>query len=435
MEELRKTISNTTNPNEIIDGISLLHQAIKIGDSESVRNLLEKGADPNKSDLNELPPIHYCIKQHQIDCLKVLLSHNSDPNLALKDGASPLFTAIQFSFDEALNELINAGADINHQRNLTFETPLFFAIHIRNSKATEILLSKGCSRVCGSNHAIVDSLKYGDIESFRIILQNYPKDILLKDESGISVTDLAKKNIDPAFELLLLTKIHVDNCNDEKFIAKLKETILKDINETRKLFPQQIESFLELNDFLSSIIRIEREVVRFDELIEKKSKIINNRLVLLNGSHDKSPLQEHFNELAEKWEAKIQESEQIYTSFLASVHTPESKAAIKRWSNYVQTRNQFFIHLMTESKYIIGGKEFIDSEIAKCTSIINELSSLKDWHQSQTQSYQKEIVSFTRKVRTAYHNHQILNNPEEILGKVQLLNTQINETNPDLFNQ
>ena len=433
MEELRKTISNAANPNEIKDGITLLHTAIKLGDSESILKLIEKGANPNITESSELPPVHYCIKQHQLECLKVLLSHKADPNLALKDGTTPVFTAIQFSFNEALNELINSGADINHQRNLTLETPLLFAIHIRNSKAAEILITKGCVRTCFNNIAIIDSLKYGDIETFRVIMQKYPKDLLLKDENGVSVSDLAMNCIDPAFELLILTKLNTDNCNDTKFIAALKETILNDINRARKLFSQPVESFSELSEFLSNLIRIEREVVRFDEFIEAKSKLINNRLVLLNGTHEKSPLKDNIKELENSWESKIRESEQLYTSFLGTVHTPESKAAIKRWSQYVQTRSQFFLHIMNESKYIIGDQEFIKSETTNCNNILNELTSVKNWHQSQTTVFQSEIVTFTRKVRIAIHNHQILNSPEEILGKVQILNTQINKTNPDLF--
>nr|BAE01031.1 unnamed protein product [Macaca fascicularis] len=158
------------------EGFCALHLAASQGHWKIVQILLEAGADPNATTLEETTPLFLAVENGQIDVLKLLLQHGANVNgshsmcgwnslhqasfqenaeiikLLLKKGANkecqddfgitPLFVAAQYGKLESLSILISSGANVNCQA-LDKATPLFIAAQEGHTKCVELLLSSG----------------------------------------------------------------------------------------------------------------------------------------------------------------------------------------------------------------------------------------------------------------------------------------------------
>ncbi|XP_033031608.1 ankyrin repeat and SOCS box protein 3 isoform X2 [Trachypithecus francoisi] len=158
------------------EGFCALHLAASQGHWKIVQILLEAGADPNATTLEETTPLFLAVENGQIDVLKLLLQHGANVNgshsmcgwnslhqasfqenaeiikLLLKKGANkecqddfgitPLFVAAQYGKLESLRILISSGANVNCQA-LDKATPLFIAAQEGHTKCVELLLSSG----------------------------------------------------------------------------------------------------------------------------------------------------------------------------------------------------------------------------------------------------------------------------------------------------
>ncbi|XP_028716708.1 ankyrin repeat and SOCS box protein 3 isoform X4 [Peromyscus maniculatus bairdii] len=158
------------------EGFCALHLAVSQGHWKITQILLEAGADPNATTLEETTPLFLAVESGRIDVLKLLLQHGANVNgfhsmcgwnslhqasfqgnaeiikLLLKNGAdrecqddfgiTPVFVAAQYGKLESLNILILSGANINCQAS-DKATPLFIAAQEGHIKCVELLLSSG----------------------------------------------------------------------------------------------------------------------------------------------------------------------------------------------------------------------------------------------------------------------------------------------------
>ncbi|CAK6435081.1 unnamed protein product [Pipistrellus nathusii] len=158
------------------EGFSALHFAAHRGHWKIVQILLEAGADPNATTLEETTPLFLAVENGRMDVLRLLLRYGANVNgshsmcgwnalhqasfqenteiikLLLKRGASkecqddfgitPLFVAAQYGKLESLSILISSGANVNCQA-LDKATPLFIAAQEGHTECVELLLSSG----------------------------------------------------------------------------------------------------------------------------------------------------------------------------------------------------------------------------------------------------------------------------------------------------
>ncbi|XP_048971456.1 ankyrin repeat and SOCS box protein 3 isoform X4 [Canis lupus dingo] len=158
------------------EGFCALHLAASQGHWKIVQILLEAGADPNATTLEETTPLFLAVENGQIDVLRLLLRHGANVNgshsmcgwnalhqatfqenaeiikLLLKKGANkecqddfgitPLFVAAQYGKLESLSILISSGANVNCQA-LDKATPLFIAAQEGHIECVELLVSSG----------------------------------------------------------------------------------------------------------------------------------------------------------------------------------------------------------------------------------------------------------------------------------------------------
>jgi ankyrin repeat protein len=84
----------------------------------AARILISQGAEVNKTGWSAL---HYAATKGHIDMIKYLLDHSAYIDAESPNGTTPLMMATQYSTQQTVQTLINAGADptIKNQLNLT----------------------------------------------------------------------------------------------------------------------------------------------------------------------------------------------------------------------------------------------------------------------------------------------------------------------------
>ncbi|XP_040467705.1 ankyrin repeat and SOCS box protein 3 isoform X1 [Falco naumanni] len=158
------------------EGMCALHLSARYGSLESVRVLLEAGADPNEVTTEATTPLFLAVENGHADIVNLLLQHGANVKgphcwsgwnslhqasfqgcteimkILLEKGASkeckddfgitPLFVAAQYGKLESLRLLVSHGADVNSQAK-DKATPLLIAAQEGHVACVELLLSKG----------------------------------------------------------------------------------------------------------------------------------------------------------------------------------------------------------------------------------------------------------------------------------------------------
>jgi ankyrin repeat protein len=99
-------------------GMTALAWATTRGDISTMRQLLRKGADPNRADSQGRITLHHWVKGGNHDCLKVLLDAGAEPDRPDKFGETPLLRAMYFFKNvevRSLELLIARGANPHRQ--------------------------------------------------------------------------------------------------------------------------------------------------------------------------------------------------------------------------------------------------------------------------------------------------------------------------------
>ncbi|RFU75577.1 ankyrin repeat [Trichoderma arundinaceum] len=96
-----------------------LHLAIEHGSAETVKLLLEAGANVNIASVNGATPLHVALgakggPQSKLDeVIEILLAASADPNAASLDGTTPLHLAAEHGANSTVHMLLEVGADAN----------------------------------------------------------------------------------------------------------------------------------------------------------------------------------------------------------------------------------------------------------------------------------------------------------------------------------
>ncbi len=145
-------------------GVTALHQAASAGDVESVRLLLAKGADVNALDKRGDSALMGAAAIGSVEWVRLLLSKGARVNVArtsyttAKHGqialvkVTALILAAPYGSPELIQELVDAGADVN-ARDSRDMTPLMFAVgsEHQNAGVVRVLLRAGAAVNAKSN--------------------------------------------------------------------------------------------------------------------------------------------------------------------------------------------------------------------------------------------------------------------------------------------
>ena len=110
-------------------GESLLHIASLFNQVESVKLLLQYGAEINAKNNKLNTPLHYaCACSTSNEVVKLLIERGAEVNSLNEEGTTPIFNAVTQKNFDAINILLENNADINIVSEKVGMTPLIAAI-------------------------------------------------------------------------------------------------------------------------------------------------------------------------------------------------------------------------------------------------------------------------------------------------------------------
>ncbi|XP_035680018.1 protein phosphatase 1 regulatory subunit 27-like [Branchiostoma floridae] len=96
----------------------VLHSVVHEGDAAELGRILtfrRNTVDVDATTHTGLTAVHLAVLQHDVDCVKVLLSHGADCNIQDSNGYTPLHTAAAAGFVDVVGLLLLHGADLSLQ--------------------------------------------------------------------------------------------------------------------------------------------------------------------------------------------------------------------------------------------------------------------------------------------------------------------------------
>jgi palmitoyltransferase len=117
-----------------------LVRAANAGDLETVKRLIEDGADPNSVDQHGMGPL---LNFHP-EVTRYLLEHGADPDLQRNENIAPVLVGVCGNF-ECLRLMVKAGANVNLASEHNGETALHDVAGGNDTRAVRLLLDHGAN--------------------------------------------------------------------------------------------------------------------------------------------------------------------------------------------------------------------------------------------------------------------------------------------------
>jgi len=167
-----------------MDGMTLMHVAIRNGRKNVAEYLLSKHANINAKErfIGGFTPLHEAISgRHGIDLVQLLLDHGAVVDCKDEAGLTPLYRACTFYKCDygVVRLLLDQGASLDN-KDKRGRTPLFHACLQRNVELMELLLDNGAQIDSKDNEgctALFRAVQQNKIESVRLLV-NRGADIL-----------------------------------------------------------------------------------------------------------------------------------------------------------------------------------------------------------------------------------------------------------------
>ncbi|RDH84503.1 MAG: hypothetical protein DIZ80_03215 [endosymbiont of Galathealinum brachiosum] len=121
----------------------VLVDAVINGDIKQVKALLESGSKPDVFNVDGITPLHMAVYNENSEIVKDLLKKGANPNLIGKgeiEGLSPLMLAVDVKSEEIISNLLGFGANPLLQSS-DLNTPLHFVIRVENNQAAIAMIN------------------------------------------------------------------------------------------------------------------------------------------------------------------------------------------------------------------------------------------------------------------------------------------------------
>lgn len=157
-------------------------KAVKRGDIPAAKKFLENGADINARDSSKNTALqiavrnvairHVDFRDNDIEMVRMLIKAGADLTLLDQSENNIVGSAVEYDASEAVEVLIEAGAEIE-VGNKRGETPLFYAAAY-GRKALPILIQAGADVNTANNDgdtALMYAAKLGEVEAIRLLIE------------------------------------------------------------------------------------------------------------------------------------------------------------------------------------------------------------------------------------------------------------------------
>jgi len=124
-------------------GNTVLVDAVKNQDAESVRALLKQHVDVNAPEADGTTALHWAAHWGDLETVDALLREGANVSALNRYGATPLSEAVRISSGALVEKLLKAGADPNTLTTAQAETVLMKASREGNVEAVKALLDNG----------------------------------------------------------------------------------------------------------------------------------------------------------------------------------------------------------------------------------------------------------------------------------------------------
>lgn len=120
-------------------GLTALHEAVRLGATECVQSLLKAGANIRHVDLSRTSPLASACAYGRVNSVKLLLEHKADVNHANSRGETSLLMACRNGHVECAELLIKHGAKVNKPDNHS-RSALFWAAFTGRLECAQLLI-------------------------------------------------------------------------------------------------------------------------------------------------------------------------------------------------------------------------------------------------------------------------------------------------------
>ena len=159
-----------------------LHRASHSGDLEAMARLLDR--DP--SALNELAtffvdprrstitPLMWAVRSQKSQSVRMLLDRGADVNIADQLGRTALHDAAKAGSTAIVRQLVDAGADINRLTK-SGHSPLAIAVRAKHDEVVALLIREGADLEDRRWSARSDAANFGSAPSMQLLLDAEPR--------------------------------------------------------------------------------------------------------------------------------------------------------------------------------------------------------------------------------------------------------------------
>ena len=133
------------------DGTTALHWAVRGNDADTVRALLRAGANANAANSYAMTPLILAAVNGNAAITQALLDAKADPNRAASRGQTPLMTAARAGNAATVKALLDRGAKVDAREEVLGEQALMWAAAENHAEVVTLLLSRGADVNARSN--------------------------------------------------------------------------------------------------------------------------------------------------------------------------------------------------------------------------------------------------------------------------------------------